>query len=86
MQKVVGENMISLMDGFSGYNKVSMRKEDKEKTTFTNPWGTFMYDNIPFGIINAIKTFQQAIDITFLGKRGKFIVIYLDDMTVFLNR
>jgi hypothetical protein len=53
------------------------------KTSFTTPWGTFMYDKMPFGIINAGATFQRAMDISFVGEKDKFIVIYLDDMTIF---
>jgi hypothetical protein len=54
---VVGENKISMMDGFSGYNQVEMHLDDREKTTFTTPWGTFMYDKMPFGLINARRNF-----------------------------
>jgi hypothetical protein len=53
----VGENIISMMDGFSGYIQVAMHLEDKDKITFTTPWGTFMNDKIPFGLINAGATF-----------------------------
>ena len=57
--------------------------EDKEKTSFTTPWGTFMYAKIPFGLMNAGETFQRSMDITFIGEKDKFLVIYLDDITVF---
>jgi hypothetical protein len=29
-------------------------EEDKEKTTFTTPWGTFMYEKIPFGLVRTL--------------------------------
>jgi hypothetical protein len=57
LEKVVGENRRSMIDGFSGYNQISINEHDKEKTTFTTPWGTFMYDKIPFGLMNAGATF-----------------------------
>jgi hypothetical protein len=57
LQKVVGENMISMMDGFSGYNQVAIYLDNKEKTTFTTPWGNLMYDKMPFGLINAGENF-----------------------------
>jgi hypothetical protein len=38
---------------------------------------------VPFGLMNACATFQWAMDITFIGKTDKFVVIYLDDLTVF---
>jgi hypothetical protein len=54
--------------------------EDREKTTFTTPWGTFMYAKMPFGLMNAGETFQCAINIAL---KDKFVVIYLDDITMF---
>jgi hypothetical protein len=83
LEKVVGATRMSMIDGFSGYNQIAVCESDKEKTAFTTPWGTFMYDKMPFGLMNAGATFQRAMDIAFVGERDKFVVIYLDDLTVF---
>jgi hypothetical protein len=83
LQRVVGSSRISLLDGFSGYNQVLVHPEDQDKTAFTTPWGTFMYVKMPFGLMNGGATFQRAMDITFMEESGKFIVVYLDDVTVF---
>jgi hypothetical protein len=83
LEKVVRANRMSMIDGFSSYNQIAMHQNDKEKTTFTTPWGTFMYDKMIFGLMNAGENFQQAMDITFVGERDKFVFIYLDDLTVF---
>jgi hypothetical protein len=83
LEKVVGANRMSMIDGFSGYNQIVVNELDKEKTAFTTPWGTFMYDKMPFGLMNTSATFQCAMDIAFVGERDKFVVIYLDDLTVF---
>jgi hypothetical protein len=83
LQKVTSASRISMIDGFSSYNEISFMPEDREKMTFTTPWGTFMYTKIPFGLMNARATFQQAMDITFIGEKDQFVVIYLDDITVF---
>ena len=42
-----------------------------------------MYDKMPFGLMNVGATFQRAMDIAFVGEKDKFVVIYLDDITVF---
>jgi hypothetical protein len=68
---------------FSGYNQIFVLPEDREKTTFTTPWGTFTYAKIPFGLMNAGETFQHAMDIAFIGEKYTFVVIYYDDITVF---
>ena len=83
LQRVVGSKIISLLYGFSGYNRVLVHPDDKLKIAFTTPWGTFMYVKIPFGLMNVGATFQRAMDITFSEELGYFIIIYLNDVTVF---
>ena len=48
LQKVVGSERISTMDGFSRYNQIKVLPENEENTIFTTPWGTFMYAKMPF--------------------------------------
>ena len=38
---------------------------------------------MPFGLMNAGATFQHAMDIAFADERDKFVVIYMDDITVY---
>ena len=42
-----------------------------------------MYAKMSFGLMNAGETFQRAMDIAFVGEREKFLVIHLDDITMF---
>jgi hypothetical protein len=42
---------------FSGYNQITVHEDDIEKIAFTTPWGTFMYDKMPFGLMNVGETF-----------------------------
>jgi hypothetical protein len=83
LQKVSRASVMSLIDGFSGYNQIAVHADDREKTTFTTPRGTFMYEKIPFGLMNVGATFQRAMDISFVGEKDRFVLIYLDDITVF---
>jgi hypothetical protein len=69
LQKVSGSKLMSFIDGFSGYNQIVVHPKDKEKTAFMTPWGTFMYENIPFGLMNAGVTFQRVMDIASLGRK-----------------
>ena len=62
---VSGSELISLLDGFLGYNQVLMAEQDRLKTMFQMKWGTFSYRRIPFGLINDGATFQRAMDIAF---------------------
>jgi hypothetical protein len=82
LQRVTGAGMISMLDGFSGYNQVLLKREDQLKTAFTMPLGTFMYLRMSFGLMNAGATFQRAMDFVFRDLLQKIIEIYQDDLTV----
>jgi hypothetical protein len=43
----------------------------------------FMYEKMPFGFMNAGATFQRAMDIAFIGEKDRFVVVYVDDITIF---
>jgi hypothetical protein len=49
--------MLSLVDMFSGYHQIRVRKEDEEKTSFSTPFKTFCFVRIPEGLKNAGCTF-----------------------------
>lgn len=47
---------MSLLDGYSGCNKILVHEKYQEKTAFTTPWGTFQYAKMPFGLKNVEAT------------------------------
>ena len=53
----------------------------KEKTTFVCCFGTFHFEVIPFGLINAPSTFQRMMNQLF--RELSFVSIYLDNVFVF---
>jgi hypothetical protein len=73
LQRVVGSKRLSMIDGFSGYNQIVVSEANREKTTFTTPWGTFMYEKMPFSLMNVGARFQRAMDIIFAGERDRFV-------------
>jgi len=83
LQRVVGSQRTSMLDGFSGYNQITVHPDDQEKTVFTMPWGMFMYAKMSFGLMNAGAAFQRAVDIAFAKEKDKILVLYVDDITVF---
>jgi hypothetical protein len=83
LQRILEATIMSFLDGFSGYNQIYVHLDDQEKTSFTTPWGTFMYAKMPFGLMNVGATFQRVMDIAFVGEKDKFVLIYLDDITIY---
>ena len=60
LQSVAGSELMSFLDGFSGYNQVLVHPDDQLKTTFRTKWGTYAYQKMPFGLINAGATFPKS--------------------------
>jgi hypothetical protein len=56
---VANSEMLSLLDMFSGYHQIRVRKEDEEKTSFITPFGTFCFLRMPEGLKNAGCTFSR---------------------------
>nr|GEV83996.1 hypothetical protein [Tanacetum cinerariifolium] len=56
---VTGNEFYYFLDGFYGYFQIPINPPNQEKTTFTCPYGTFVYRRMPFGLCNAPGTFQS---------------------------
>ena len=73
------------LDGFSRYNEIRIAPEDQNKTTFPCPWGTFAYNVLPFGLCNALVTFQHAILSIFSNLVNDCEEVYMNDFVVHRN-
>jgi hypothetical protein len=83
VERLAGHKYYYFLDGYSGYNQVLVDPEDQEKTTFTCPFGTFTYCRMPFGLCNALDTFQRCMIIIFSDMVERFMEIFMDDFSVF---
>ena len=70
------------VDGYSGYNQISIAPEDQDKTTFTCPYGTFAFKRMLFGLCNAPATFQRCMMSIFSDMVEDTIEVFMDDISV----
>lgn len=75
-----GHEMLTLMDGFVGYSQTKIPEEDKHKTAFTTPQGTFFYQVIPIRLKNAGTTYQCTMIVIFHDLMHKVMEDYVDDI------
>jgi hypothetical protein len=74
--------MLSLLDCFSGYHQVWMRREDEAKTGFTTPFGIFCFVRMPEGLCNAGPTFNRMMKLILGSQLGRNASAYVDDIVI----
>ncbi|GJW58640.1 hypothetical protein Tco_0105371 [Tanacetum coccineum] len=67
LERLSGNEYYCFLDGFFRYFQISIDPQDKEKTTFTCPYGMFAYQRMPFGLC---RRQCHNVDLT---EREKFI-------------
>jgi hypothetical protein len=72
----------SFLEGYSCYNQIKLKKEDKEKTAFITPYGVFCYQVIPFGLKNAGATYQRMMQNYLRSQIGRNIQVFIDDVVI----
>ncbi|GKB43869.1 reverse transcriptase domain-containing protein [Tanacetum coccineum] len=70
---------------FVGFFQIPIAPEDQEKTMFTCPYGTFAYRRMPFGLCNALATFQRCMTPIFHDLVEEFMEVFMDYFLVFGN-
>ena len=79
---VVWSEMLSMLDCFSSYHQIFMKKSDEERTSFTTPFGTYCYVWMPEGLRNAGCTFIRTIVAVLDTQLDRNISSYVDDVVV----
>jgi len=81
LERLVGHEYYYFLDGCSGYNQIPIAPEDQEKTTFTHPFGTFVYRRMPFG--QHSYNVQRCMLSLFLDMVERYLEIFMDDFSIY---
>jgi hypothetical protein len=73
---------MALLDYFSRCHQIWLRKEDKEKTSFITPFGTYCYLRMPEGLKNAGPTFCRMTKAILKDQMQRNVFTYVDDIVV----
>jgi hypothetical protein len=79
---VASLELMSLLDCYSGYHQIWMRKEDEPKTSFITPSGTYCYLRMPKGLKNAGGSFSRMTAKVLHSQISRNVLTYVDDIIV----
>jgi hypothetical protein len=74
--------LMSLLECYSGYHQIWMKKEDEPKTSFITPSGTYYYLRMPEGLMNAGGSFNRMTANVLHSQIGRNVLTSVDDIIV----
>ncbi|MBW0504626.1 hypothetical protein O181_044341 [Austropuccinia psidii MF-1] len=77
--------IFSKIDLCGAYSLLRIKEGDEHFTAFRTKYGSYEYFVMPFYLINSPASFQNLLNYIFAHLLKIFVVVYLDDIMVFLR-
>jgi len=77
-----GYDLFTTLDLRSGYWQLSVSPEDRERTAFVTPIGSWEFLRVPFGLSGASASFDRAMPIIMSGLKYDSCFCYFDDIII----
>jgi hypothetical protein len=77
--------VLSKIDLRSGYYQLKVRECDISKTAFVLRYGMYEFTVMSFGLTNTPAYFMYMMNKVFIEYLNKFVVVFIDDILVYLR-
>ena len=84
LDQLQGAQFFTKLDLWDAYHRIHIQEGDEWKMAFCTRYGHFKYLVMPFGLANALATFQAYINHALSGLLNVCCVVYLDNILVYL--
>ena len=78
-----GVKWLTVLDLASAYWQILLTKRSQKYTAFLTAYGLYQFQVMPFGLVNALITFQRFINDVLRDYLRKFCLVYLDDIIIY---
>ena len=82
LDQVGQSTYLSKLDLTKGFYQIPVKPGHRDKTAFCSPWSKFILTRMPFGLKNALATFQRAMHGALAGQED-YSCSYIDDIINF---
>jgi hypothetical protein len=83
LERLANHAYFCFLDGYSGIMQIPIHPDYQHKTTFTCPYRTFSYRRMPFGLCNALASFQCCMMAVFSEFIKEIVEVLMDDFSVY---
>jgi hypothetical protein len=80
---MAGSRYFTLLDIENAYWNTPFKVEDRDKTGFITPFGSFRYESMAFGVSGVPSMFEKVIYNVSLGLEDTECLVYLDDILIY---
>ena len=78
-----GAKYFTSLDLQNGYWQIPLTDDAIPKTAFSTRYGQYEWKVMPFGLCNALASFQRAMNDILRPYLDKFCMVYLDDILIY---
>jgi hypothetical protein len=82
LSRLSRSKIYSALDCTGAFHAIDLEDEDKEKTSFATPWGSFQFTQLPFGLCGGPMMYARLVNLVLNGIPYDVALPYLDNTVI----